>query len=434
MIEFIYNMLGGVQVFIYILLVARYVFHEPPISKYRKFIHSLMITVIGLTYLCAGEDAGIMCMLLCAGVHLFIARRKSRLQGFFLVLPILGLLFGVLMPFLHTIEMLLPTQETIERCSIAFDLVTIILLLLFRWRGKGWRIRFEQELQYRQLRKWEKRFLVGVGWLLIVVYGTIGKVPVIDDSVKFFIVMVNIAIFILTVAVMGLVLRGNRGDYYEAIAKLNEHYLEMELQHFEAYKLSQKEVRRIQHDMKHHVACLQHLCKQDNVEEIQDYLNNMGELIYSVDMDINCGNALANSICTHKYQIAAQKGIRMEVIGKMPEQINLKSIDLCTILANALDNAIEAVENLEEAYRWIRFEISSQGKMLFFRFSNPMNEEINTIEMGATTKKEKVYHGFGLQNINYAVEKYHGQMLIEIERKKGAEFVLSIVVGEEKII
>ena len=148
-------------------------------------------------------------------------------------------------------------------------------------------------------------------------------------------------------------------------------------------------------------------------------------------MEINCGHILAGSICTHKANIAAQKGIRLEVDGRIPEQIELMPVDLCTILSNALDNAIEAVENMEEELRFIRLEMSSQGKLLFFRFSNPVKKDADIAKLGVSTKKDIKNHGFGLLNIKYVVEKYNGQMLLEIEEKEVPEFVLSIIVGKE---
>lgn len=428
----IFSMLSAIQVIIIILLLARYVFQEPKVNKNSGILFGLLAILLCLLYWFWGEDGVIGGVFLCPGLYIAVARKKRRIRGLFMPIPIVGIGFGLLLPFSYTVELLVSSQKIVEFSEAVLDFITILLLLIFMWRGKQWRIRFEQELQYRHLRKWEKRLLVYVGWLLIIVYCCMIDAisfQQLSGELKFLVVMTNIVVFILTLTVMGLVLRGNKGDYYEGIAKLNEHYLEMELQHFEAYQLTQKETRRIQHDMKHHIACLQYLCQQGNVQEVHNYLNDIEDMLQSTSLDVNCGNALTNSICTHKKQLANQKGIRFEVLGRMPEQIGLKPIDLCTILANALDNAIEAVENLEEAERWIRFEISSQGNMLLFRFSNPVNEQSEAIEIGRTTKKDVLYHGFGLQNIKYTVEKYHGQMLTEIDKGDKAIYTLSVVVG-----
>jgi len=241
--------------------------------------------------------------------------------------------------------------------------------------------------------------------------------------------IINFTVFILTILVTGFVWRGNKESYYEGLAKLNEQYLSLELEHFENYKSTQKEVRRMQHDMKNHFASLEHLCKKGSIKEVQEYLKSISELVEVGDMEINCGHSLADSICTHKGNIAANKGIDLKVKGRIHEQIPLMPVDLCTILSNALDNAIEAVEFLERSKRWIQLEMSFQGEMLFFRFSNPIEKEIDEIKPGKSSKEDSHKHGFGLLNIKHTIEKYNGQMEFNIEENKERIFVLSVIIG-----
>ena len=431
MFAHVYMMLSAIETIMVIILVARYIFQEPKIRKSGNYVCIFMIGVTWLAYFIWGEYIGSLFIVLSAGIALFMARNKHRLRGFFLVIPVLGIVFGIIIPLDYLLQALFPVKEL---ATYIVDLIAIIMLLLFWWRGKEWRSHFEQEAQFRKLGKWERNLLVGIGWLIILLCTVVWEVEEMDVlgiSETYIIFVVNLAIFVLTITMIGFVFRGNKGAYYEGIAKINEHYLGLELQHFEAYKMTQQEVRRMQHDMKHHMACLQHLCKQGSIKEIQEYLDGISEALEHGDMEINCGHVLAGSICTHKSNIAAQKGIRLEVDGRISEQIELMPIDLCTILSNALDNAIEAVENMEEALRWIRLEMSSQGKLLFFRFSNPIKKDIDIAKLGVSTKKDIEKHGFGLLNIKYAVEKYNGQMLLEIEEKEVPEFVLSIIVGKE---
>lgn len=76
-------------------------------------------------------------------------------------------------------------------------------------------------------------------------------------------------------------------------------------------------------------------------------------------------------------------------------------------------------------------QYTTKKQLLFFRFSNPIKKNIDIAPIGVSTKKDIENHGFGLLNIKYAVEKYNGQMLLEIEGKEIPEFVLSIIVGTE---
>ena len=431
MFEHVYMILSSIETLLVIILIARYIFLEPKIRKCGIYACAFMMVITAIAYVIWGEDIGTLFVVLSAGLALFMARHKHRIRGFFLVIPVLGIAFGIIIPLDYLLQALFPVKEIV---NYIVDLITVIILILFWWFGKSWRIRFEQEEQFRIFAKWERYLLVGTGWLIIflsTIVWELEEVEVLNNSETYTIFVINLTLFVLTITIISFVLRGNKSAYYEGIAKINEHYLGLELQHFEAYKITQQEVRRMQHDMKHHMACLQHLCKQGDIEEIQNYLNDISEELKSGDMEINCGHILAGSICTHKANIAAQKGIRLEVDGRIPEQIELMPVDLCTILSNALDNAIEAVENMEEELRFIRLEMSSQGKLLFFRFSNPVKKDADIAKLGVSTKKDIKNHGFGLLNIKYVVEKYNGQMLLEIEEKEVPEFVLSIIVGKE---
>lgn len=426
-----YMIMSEIEIVLVTLLIARYIFLEPKIEKKEIYVCALMLGIALLVYFAWSEELSVLFIVLSSGFALLMARNKHRIRGFFLVIPVLGIAIGILMPLDYLAQALFPIKEF---AAYIVDLIAIILLLLFWWRGKEWRVHFEQEAQFRKLGKWERNLLIGTGWLIILlctIVWELEEVEVLNVSKNYTIFVINLTIFVLTITIIGFVLRGNKGAYYEGIAKINEHYLELELQHFKAYKITQQEVRRMQHDMKHHVNCLQHLCKHGNMEEIQDYLGNMSEIISNGDMEINCGNVLAGAICTHKLNIAAQKGIRLEVDGVISEKIEILPVDLCTILSNAFDNAIEAVECMEEELRWIRLEMSSQGKLLFFRFSNPVKKNTDIAPIGVSTKKDIENHGFGLLNIKYTVEKYNGQMLLEIEGKEIPEFVLSIIVGTE---
>lgn len=432
MFEHWYMILSIVEIFWSIRFVARYVFLEPKLTKCGKYVYTLMgALAIGACWL-LNEDIGVGIAILCPAISLFLARKKKRIRGFFLIIPILGVILGILEPGDYLLQILMGESQLPDAYFVVCDMLILVMLLLFLRFGKKWRDGFEQELQYRKLQVWERSLLVSTGWLACILYVAcwdLLELNIQGASIKYLVLVIYVTVFLLIISVVGFVLRGNKKAYYEGIAKINEHYLEQELQHFEAYKLTQREVRRMQHDMKHHVISLKHLCKQGNPEEILEYLNEMGENLESGDMEINCGHVLASSICTHKASVAAQKGIRLEVCGSIPEQIALLPVDLCTILSNALDNCIEAVEKLDVTNRWIRVELSVQGEILCFRFVNPMKEGNDMVKSGVTTKADTINHGFGLLNIKYTVEKYKGQMLMEIEEKEVSEFVLSIIIG-----
>ena len=86
--------------------------------------------------------------------------------------------------------------------------------------------------------------------------------------------------------------------------------------------------------------------------------------------------------------------------------IKVSDIDLCVILGNLIDNAIEACEKMEEG-RFIRLYIGTFQKQLYISVTNSTNEMIKKLdEEYITTKRGN--HGHGLKRINLEVEKYGG--------------------------
>lgn len=112
----------------------------------------------------------------------------------------------------------------------------------------------------------------------------------------------------------------------------------------------------------------------------------------------------------------------------------MKPADICSIFANALDNAIEACENMpEERERIIRLEIKKAGQFFAIKLINTYEERREGINLGKlfdgkerrTSKKDKSLHGYGTQNINATVEKNNG--ILKSEAGEGW-FTLSIML------
>lgn len=434
MMGHIYYVLSESFIIIVVAMIAHYVFLEPGWKKWQYFLNGafLLLLINGEIFIQAEER--LLFSLLYAGVNISIARNKHHIRGFFLVFPIMGICMGIIMPLIFLPEFLFVMGE--DTCEIFADLLSLVVLLLFIWKGKSWRERFELELQYRKLQKWEKRLLILVGlvlfWLMVPVED-ITMLPYIDYELKAYVILSSISAMILTITVVVLVMQGNERAYYENVAALNEGYLNAEVRHFQAYQKAQTETRRVRHDMKNHLNSMCYLAKEKKYHELEQYLEELGASVEHIDTELHCGNALADAICNEKNQLAIIKDISFEIEGKMPENSNIEPVDICTILSNALDNAIEAVENSNLEKRWIKLVITCQGDIIFLHFTNPVSEQQaetfhgitfheNTFHekkfYGKTSKKDKLNHGFGLQNIRLAAEKYGGEVNVEIYKEK----------------
>ena len=117
-----------------------------------------------------------------------------------------------------------------------------------------------------------------------------------------------------------------------------------------------------------------------------------------------------DALVNYKYLLAVQKNIEMQVEICIPEELNVDTADLCIILGNLLDNAIEAAEKCEKEKR-IRLKILYGNRNIRIEIANTFDGEIHRMENGMymTSKKDAKRHGIGLQSVQKSIDKYKGK-------------------------
>lgn len=124
-----------------------------------------------------------------------------------------------------------------------------------------------------------------------------------------------------------------------------------------------------------------------------------------------------------------EKGITCNVNVEFPQNTNIKPHDMCTILANLLDNAIEASEKLKIPGN-ISLTIRRINHFLLIKVSNACEENKESFaHFPSTTKKNREFHGWGLPSVKDAVEKYNGTLKCINEEK---QFIVKIMLFFEK--
>ena len=138
----------------------------------------------------------------------------------------------------------------------------------------------------------------------------------------------------------------------------------------------------------------------------------------------HAGDEIADAICSEKKNKAAKKGITLTVDGKL-SGIKLSALDTCTILANILDNAIEAVENIDDDKKHIELTFKRNENYMIITEANPTAHESDIRDNNIiTTKKDKSNHGFGLINIKDTVEKYEGECFLSSTQDDKSEYYI----------
>lgn len=429
MVVHFYDIFFEFIIVLIMLAIARYIFLEPEWKKYKRVFYIGTVIILSLGEFLLHSDVAMLLLFVCVGVYLFVARQKRKIRGLFEIVPIYGICCGCLYPIIILPKLLgLEKIETIY--AAALDILTLVLLVIFWLKGKHWRAESSAVMKNRSLSKWERRLLNMIGcllWLILISLDEMLSYAELTMSLRFHIGTVGLISMLLIFTVIGLIMQGNKTAHYLAVAELNKHYLELEEKHFRAYQHSQTETRRMRHDMKNHMLALAHLAQEEKLDELKKYIHQIGIEIEKSSIKLYTGNNFIDAIMSEKYSMAQNEAIHFEIEGQLAENLQIDSIDLCTVFSNALDNGIEAVRKLSESQRIIKILLAKQGNMVLLSFKNPIQIEEKVI-VGRTTKQDKLMHGYGLYNIKKVVEKYQGDMTIETEEKEGMNyFVLEIV-------
>jgi sensor histidine kinase regulating citrate/malate metabolism len=145
-----------------------------------------------------------------------------------------------------------------------------------------------------------------------------------------------------------------------------------------------------------------------DLNAIKNYLDLLDEDLTTVDTVIKTGNPMTDAILNSKISLAKSKGIAVVADARIPVKLKSSEIDLCCIIGNLFDNAIEATESLPEEKRVIRVYMDMKNTQLYISFTNfTAGKKLKkTGGRFKTTKGDG--HGFGLVRIDAIVERLDG--------------------------
>ncbi len=212
---------------------------------------------------------------------------------------------------------------------------------------------------------------------------------------------------------------------YKNQCELKDNYLMILKKYYAKMASHIQEVRSMKHDMRAHLSLLESYIKQNKWEQAERYLE---ELKIQQDTEKTCiidvGNELVSAILTD-YMQSADQDIEFICEGVVPKDLAITDFDLCTIFSNIISNSIESCNHIEEKRKWIHMQVKTFQGNLMIAIKNPTSEDVKIEELGKyTRKKDKSQHGYGIQNIKKAVEKYDGQIDFEVEN---GEFQIKII-------
>ena len=180
--------------------------------------------------------------------------------------------------------------------------------------------------------------------------------------------------------------------------------------HYQEVENMYRQMRGWRHDYRNHIQTMKVLASSGDLEGIRSYLDRLDTDLNTVDLAVKTGNAMADAILNSKISLAKSRDIPVQVEAHIPVRLKMSELDLCCVIGNLFDNAIEASLALPPEERLIRVYLDMKGTQLYLSFTNFTAQGKREKRNGRflTTKGEG--HGFGLVRIDAIVERLDGYL------------------------
>lgn len=171
-----------------------------------------------------------------------------------------------------------------------------------------------------------------------------------------------------------------------------------------------RQMRGWRHDYRNHIQCMKVLAANGDMEGIKAYLDELDTDLNTVDTVIKTGNPMADAILNSKISLAKAKGIEVRADARIPVKLKMSELDLCCIIGNLFDNAIEASLDLPQEKRLIRVYMDMKNTQLYISFTNFTSGKKLSKSGGIFKSTKGEGHGFGLIRIDSIVERLEGYL------------------------
>lgn len=198
--------------------------------------------------------------------------------------------------------------------------------------------------------------------------------------------------------------------------------------YYQGLQTQQTQLRTLRHDLRNHLTAAQGLFREGSGEQAAAYLAELTDSPAFRGSGRVCENETANVVLSSKREQMEEQGLTADFLATLPRGIPMADIDLCALLGNGLDNAMEAAQ--KAADKTISLRLRADRGMLMLRIENAYQAEPQREgDRFCTGKADKAAHGFGMAGMQEIVHRYGGQL--EATARKGKFELVACVPLEE---
>lgn len=222
-----------------------------------------------------------------------------------------------------------------------------------------------------------------------------------------------ILILLCNVSVFAVIVEYFSAKYKSERLQAEREYIERQIDaEREEYRRIEQNIelgKRYRHDMRHHFSVIKGLICDGNVGEAERYIEALGDYSELPEQKVYSRNPIVNAVLSSLLGKAEQCGIEVQASVNIPKDIPFDGVDICALLSNLLDNAINANSFVETKKRKIRVVADYKERAkLTISVENSIDAEVALGSDGLPLVRKSENHGYGLASVRYIVEKYNG--------------------------
>ena len=178
--------------------------------------------------------------------------------------------------------------------------------------------------------------------------------------------------------------------------------------HYAEVENMYRQTRGWRHDYRNHIQVLKSYLAMGDIEAASHYLDALDADLNTVDLAMKTGNKMTDIILNSKISLARSKNIQVVADAHVPVELSTAEIDLCIIIGNLFDNAIEACMALPKEERVIRVYMEMKNTLLYISFTNSTALKKQKKVNGRFFSSKGEGHGYGLVRIDTIIDRYQG--------------------------
>lgn len=209
-------------------------------------------------------------------------------------------------------------------------------------------------------------------------------------------------------------LRKNEKETY--LAELTEQHYHLQIEYYQQLLEKQQETKALWHDIKKYTTAMQAVAAQNDSEQLRQIAQAAADAYERVKDISAVGNPVVDALLNQYLRSAKENQIQVLLDITIPEVLAISTLLLSVVIGNTFDNAIEACRLIAPEKRVIHLQLRKQNRILFYSIENPYIDAVTQLRVGK-------HHGYGLKNVERAVNQNNGNFQVE---KVDGNFIVQI--------